>query len=306
MTPRSAVRALHAASPTTAAVLFMVVAGALFASMHGMVRLLTQDLHPFVVAFYRNLFGFAAVLPFVAHRRLGLFQTRRFGLHLARGLLNGSSMLMWFTALSIVPLADATALTLTGPLFVTLGAMAFLGEKVRAWRWTALLIGASGALFILRPGFETVNIGMILALIGTASASCSKLMAKSLTRTDPPAVIAALLQFLMMLVTLVAALFVWEWPSWIQFGGLALIGTLGGLGHLCLTKAYSFADISFAEPIVFLRMVWATLFGFLVFAELPDIWTWIGAGLIVAATSYIAQRERAGKRAAKRAAAPAE
>jgi drug/metabolite transporter (DMT)-like permease len=264
--------------------------------MHGMVRLMSADLAPFEIAFFRNLFGFCVMIPFIAHHGSRLLHVPRFGLHALRGGLNGASMLIWFYALSLVPLAEATALSLTGPLFVTLGAIMFLGERVRAWRWAALLLGASGALFIIRPGFDALNIGMLLAILGTVFASGSKIVAKTLTRTQDPAIVAALVQFLMIPVTLVAALFVWQWPTLAQIGGLVVIGVFGGLGHLCFTKAYAIADLSFTEPIVFLRMVWATLFGVAVFAEFPDMWSWVGVALILGATTYIAQRERAARK----------
>jgi len=289
---------MFAASPTLTAVALMVTASGLLASMHGMVRFLSFGLPPSEIAFFRNLFGFCVMIPFIAHYGSRLLRVRRFGLHTLRGALNAGSMLIWFNALALVPLAEATALSLTGPLFVALGAMVFLGENVRLWRWIALVVGACGALFIIRPGFETLNVGMLFAVFGTVLAAGSKILAKTLTRTEDPAIIAALVQLIMTPVTLAAALFVWQWPTLSQLAGLAVIGTLGGLGHLCFTKAYAIADLSFNEPIVFLRMVWATLFGLLVFGEFPGLWSWIGAALILGATTYIAQRERAARREA--------
>lgn len=289
--------------PTYLAAGYMIFAAALFASMHGTVRLVSADLHPFVIAVFRNLFGFLALMPLLLRGGIELFKTTRFGMHTIRAVFNSASMLMWFTALSLTPLADATALSLTGPLFVTLGAIVAFGERVRFWRWAALLIGASGALLIIRPGFEELQIGMLLTIGSAAFAGISKLFAKSLTRTDDPTTIVAYLQFLMTLMTLVPALFFWQWPTLEQFGWLILIGILGSLGHLFSVRAYAIADVSFNEPIVFTRMVWATLFGFFVFSEVPDAWTWAGAAVIVSATSIIAWRERQEKRAARNAAA---
>ena len=200
-------------------------------------------------------------------------------------------MLIWFTALSLIPLADATALALTGPLFVTLGAILTFSERVGPWRWAALIVGAIGALMVIRPGFEAVNLGALLTIAATATAAVSKLCAKSLTKTEDPATIAAYVQFLMTPITLVAALFYWQWPTVEQLMGLIAIGTLGSLAHLFTAKAYAVADLSFAEPITFTRMIWATLFGYIVFSEVPDVWTWVGAFTIVSATSIISYRE---------------
>jgi drug/metabolite transporter (DMT)-like permease len=288
----SAARAALAASPTLSAVAFMVMASILMATMHAMVRAVSFGMDPFEIAFFRNLFGFLVLVPMLLRAGGRHLRTSRFGLHLLRGGINSISMLMWFTALSMIPLADATALSLTGPLFVTLGAMMFLGEVVRARRWAALIIGSSGALLIIRPGFEALNIGALLAIGGAAFAAGSKLVAKNLTRTDSATAIAAWVQLLMMVITFVPALFVWQGPTGEQWVLLIILGACGGLGHLCLTKAYAIADLSFAEPIVFFRMIWATVIGYLWFAEIPDIWTWAGAFLILSATTYIAHRER--------------
>jgi len=274
---------------------FMILAGALFASMHGTVRLVSFDLHPFLIAFFRNLFGFLVLIPILMRGGVGRFKTKRFGLHTFRACINSVSMLIWFTALSLIPLADATALALTGPLFVTLGAILTFSERVGFWRWAALIVGAIGALMVIRPGFEAVNVGALLTIAATATAAVSKLCAKSLTKTEDPATIAAYVQFLMTPITLVAALFYWQWPTVEQLIGLIAIGTLGSLAHLFTAKAYAIADLSFAEPITFTRMIWATLFGYIVFSEVPDVWTWVGAFTIVSATSIISYRERIQK-----------
>ncbi len=281
--------------PSYLAAAYMVMAAALFASMHGTVRLVSADLHPFVIAVFRNMFGFMALIPLLLHGGIELFKTKRFGMHVVRAMFNSTSMLMWFTALSLVPLAEATALSLTGPLFVTLGAIVAFGERVRIWRLSALALGACGALLIIRPGFEELQIGMLLTIGSAAFAGISKLFAKSLTRTDDPTTIVAYLQFLMMLMTLIPALFVWQWPTAEQFVGLVAIGILGSAGHLFSVRAYAIAEVSFAEPLVFTRMVFATIFGYVAFSEIPDIWTWGGAFVILAAATLNSWRERIAK-----------
>jgi len=286
------------ATPVLLAASFMILAGAFFAAMHGTVRLISFELHPFVIAFFRNIFGFLVLLPLLLRSGLVLLRTQRFGTHLLRAGVNSISMLTWFTALSLTPLADATALNLTGPLFVTLGAMVVFGERVRAWRWTALGLGALGALMVIRPGFEEVTLGAVLTVTSTALAAISKLFAKSLTRNEDPAAIAFYVQFLMAPITLIPALFVWQTPTLQQLLVLMIIGALGGLGHLFAVKAYAIADISFSEPLTFTRMVWATIFGYVAFSEVPDLWTWAGAATIIAATTIISYRERRARRAA--------
>ena len=295
---RSALRRFAERQPVISGIALIVIGSAFFASMHAGVRFVSATVHPFEIAFFRNVFGFLVFTPMLARSGLMLLHTRRIGAHIGRGAINSCSMLAWFSALSLMPLADATALALTGPLFVTLGAMFFLGETVRARRWIALGVGALGTIVIIRPGFEEVGVGTLLVLFTAFSVSGSKLIAKSLTRTDPTVTIVAYLTLTMMPITLVAALFVWRWPSLGELAWLAAIGAVGSCGHLCFIKAYTFADVSAVEPITFTRLIWAALIGYLVFAEAPDLGIWFGAGMIVAATSYIAHREAVARRTA--------
>jgi drug/metabolite transporter (DMT)-like permease len=122
-------------SPTVRGIILAVLSGAFFATMHGSVRLLSQDLDAMEIAFFRAFFGFVFFAPILLRTRLSVLRTARFPLHMVRGVFNGASLLLWFTALSLLPLGDATALSLTGPLFVGLGAMFILGETVRGPRW---------------------------------------------------------------------------------------------------------------------------------------------------------------------------
>jgi len=283
-------------SPTVRGIILAITSGAFFASMHGSVRLLSQDLDAMEIAFFRAFFGFLFFTPLLIRTRLSVLRTRRLPLHLLRGIFNGASLLLWFTALSMVPLGDATALSLMGPLFVALGAMLVLGERVRGPRWTALAIGFAGALIIVRPGFQEVNLGMIFVLVSMLFVTGSKLIAKSLSRTDQPSTIVAYLSLTMMVPSGVALIFVWQTPTIEQLLFMALIGFLGSCGHLLLTTAYKIADISAVEPVVFARLVWAAIVGWFMFAEFPGLWVWIGGALVVAGSTWLARHEARGRR----------
>ena len=283
-------------SPTVRGIILAITSGAFFASMHGSVRLLSQDLDAMEIAFFRAFFGFLFFTPLLIRTRLSVLRTRRLPLHLLRGIFNGASLLLWFTALSMVPLGDATALSLMGPLFVALGAMLLLGERVRGPRWTAVAIGFAGALIIVRPGFQEVNLGMIFVLVSMLFVTGSKLIAKSLSRTDQPSTIVAYLSLTMMVPSGVALIFVWQTPTIEQLLFMALIGFLGSCGHLLLTTAYKIADISAVEPVVFARLVWAAIVGWFMFAEFPGLWVWIGGALVVAGSTWLARHEARGRR----------
>ena len=286
-------------SPTVRGIILAVSSGAFFATMHGSVRLLSQDLDAMEIAFFRAFFGFVFFAPILLRTRLSVLRTARFPLHMVRGVFNGASLLLWFTALSLLPLGDATALSLTGPLFVGLGAMFILGETVRGPRWLALGVGFAGALVIVRPGFQEINFGTILVLVSMLFITCSKLIAKSLSRTDQPATIVAYLSLTMMVPSGIAIIFVWQMPTPEQLLFMAVIGFLGSAGHMLLTTAYKIADISAVEPVVFARLIWAAIVGWFMFAEFPGIWVWVGGALIVAASTWLARHEARARRQEK-------
>ena len=286
-------------SPTVRGIILAVSSGAFFATMHGSVRLLSQDLDAMEIAFFRAFFGFVFFAPILLRTRLSVLRTARFPLHMVRGVFNGASLLLWFTALSLLPLGDATALSLTGPLFVGLGAMFILGETVRGPRWLALGVGFAGALVIVRPGFQEINFGTILVLVSMLFVTCSKLIAKSLSRTDQPATIVAYLSLTMMVPSGIAIIFVWQMPTPEQLLFMAVIGFLGSAGHMLLTTAYKIADISAVEPVVFARLIWAAIVGWFMFAEFPGIWVWVGGALIVAASTWLARHEARARRQEK-------
>ncbi len=283
--------AIGAGSPAIAGVVFMILASAFLASMHGTVRYMSGELHPFVIAFFRNVFGFCVLLPWLMRIGIVAFKTDRFGLHAVRGLLNGGSMLCWFTGLSLIPLADATALSLTSPLFAIFGAILILGERIRFHRVVGLAVGLAGMLVILRPGFVEITLGAMLVVGSAGFVTGSKLIAKGLTRTDSTTTIVAYLTLLMIPVTAIPAALVWQTPSLGQLAVLVLIGALGSCGHICVIQAYRLADVGLVEPMILFRLVWASLLGFLLFAERPGLEVWIGGAMIVAATTYVARRE---------------
>ena len=274
-------------------ILLIVLASALFATMHNTIRFVTQQgIHPFEVAFFRTFFGLIVFIPIIARTGLVmLLRTERFPMHVGRAFLNATSMLSWMSALALMPVADATAVSLVGPVFVAILAMMFLGERVGPIRWLGIGFAIAGGLVVVRPGFAEISSGVWLVLLSAVAVSNSKMIAKILTRTESPATIVAYLTILMTPITLVPALFYWQTPTIEQTAYLVVIGILGSLGHLLFVQAYKLADISLVEPAMFMRMVWAAVIGFVLFAEFPDMWTWIGAAVIVVGTTLLARPE---------------
>jgi drug/metabolite transporter (DMT)-like permease len=274
------------------AVGLMLLATVLFTLMHVLVRHVTQAVHPFEVAFFRNLFGLIVVVPFVVRQGFVILKTEKLPLHGLRAVLNAAGMLLFFYGLSAAPLATVTALSFTAPIFVTVLAVLFLGEVVRIKRWTAIILGFAGAVVVLRPTEAAVGPGEIATLVSSLVWAGALLTIKILGRTERSVTIITYMSLLMMPITLAAAAFVWTWPTPTQLAILVMIGVLGSLAQLLMTQALKEGEASVVMPLDFFKLIWATLLGFLIFGEVPDIFTWIGGAMIFGSAVYIARRER--------------
>ena len=271
---------------------FMLLACVLFGAMHVGVRHVTQSIHPFEAAFFRNLFGLLVLAPsFITHGWRPL-RTRRFGLHCARAALNVVAMLSFFYALSITPVVLVQALAFTAPLFTSVLAVALLGERIRARRLTAIVVGFAGALLIIRPGVQPIELGPALVLASAAVWGYVVVLIKSLARTDTAVTITAYMVLLMTPMTLVCALFVWTWPTAGELAVLVGIGIAGTLAQMCMTQSLRLAETMVVLPFDFTKLVWGAFFAWLLFGELIDTWTLVGALVIFSGGLYVAYRER--------------
>lgn len=288
---------LFAGAPARGVAL-MLLSTVAVACMHASVRFVTRELPAFEVAFFRNLFGLFVLAPWFMRYGLAPLRTRRLGWHAVRGGLNAVSMLAFFTGLSLTPLAKVTALSFTTPLFVTIGAILILGEVVRVRRWIAVIVGFIGMLVVLRPGIVTLEVGVLLILVSSLLWSFAILVIKELSRTESSITITLYMGLFLTPLTLIPALTVWHSPSLRQLGWMLLIGILGNTAQIAMAQALKNADSSALLPLDFVRLIWASAIGYLVFLEIPDGWTWAGGTIIFASASFIAWRE-AKLRAAK-------
>lgn len=271
--------------------LWMCAATTAFALMITVVRHLTDGLHPLQVVFFRTAFGLLAMLPWLLRQGVGVMRTAHLRLHLLRALIGIFAMVGWFTTLSLMPLAEATALSFTAPIFTSLLAVLVLGEVMRLRRWTATVIGFLGALIIVRPGLAAIDPAALLAVATAAIWATSTVLIKIMARTESAGAITTYMVLLTTPMTLIAALFVWQTPTWEQLGFAALLGAAGSTGHICMTRALAAADATLVAPLDYLRLPIVALIAFLAFGEVPNVWVWIGGGVIAASSIYIAQRE---------------
>ena len=275
----------------------MLAATAVLTCMHATVRHVSDGMHSFEIVFFRNLFGLVAILPLALRAGIGSLKSRQPGLQLLRSAFGLVAMFTWFYALSVVPIAQATALSFTSVIFGSIGAALLLGERMRLRRWSAVLAGFAGTLVILRPGFGDVDPAALIVVLSSICWASALLTVKRLSATDSVVCIVTWNSILLTVLSLPLAIPVWVTPSTEQLLWLSLIGLLATLGHLAMTGAFKASDATVVFPVDYTRLLWATVIGYLAFGEIPDIWTWIGGTIIFASTTYISYREATLRRA---------
>lgn len=272
--------------------LWMVAGGLCFSFLNTLARVLSQQLDVYQAQFLRYLLGLIVMLPLLWRHGLQAYRPVNVAGQFWRGAVHTLGLILWFTALPRIPLADMTAIGFTGPIFIMIGAAWFLGEPMRRDRWVAALIGFAGVLVVVLPKMTGAGGWYNLVMLASSPVfAASFLITKALTRYEKPGVIVLWQALTVTVLSLPMALPHWQQPSAAQWAGFAITGVLGSLGHYCLTRAFHTADISATQSLRFLDLVWASLLGWLVFADVPSSSTWAGALVILLSTVWIARRE---------------
>ena len=278
-------------------VALLAIGATFFGSFMGAcVKLLSDDLHPVIICFYRCLMGLIIITPFIIKNNFQALQTDNMRLQILRALINIISMICWFTAIGLMHLEKATALGFTTPLFTTVLAVIVLGEVIRFHRTAALLLGFIGILIIIRPGYKPFEFGTILMLIASFSFSFVLIFVKKLSATDSSLTIIFYHLLYMTPAFFILSLFYWQSISLDQLIIFSLMGSSGLLSHWCLAQAFKMSDTTFVMPLQFTKLIWASLIGLFIFSEQPDIWTWVGGVIIFFSVVYITYREAFKKR----------
>lgn len=271
-----------------------------------LVRLVGRDIPVFEIVFFRNIFVLGLALPFAFRGGQNALVTRQPGLHLARGCISFVAMSCFYWSFSHLPLAESTALMFTMPLFLIALASLFLGEKVGWRRTAATVVGFSGVVLMLRPGYAEFDPALLVPLaIGLADAAAAVVI-KKLTRTDSLLTIMLHMGIVTMVLTLIPTYFVWVTPSLEFLGILFILSILTILGQFVYVAAWRAGDTTAIAPVNYVQIVLAGLVGFALFGEKPGSWTVAGAFVIVGSTFYIARREARLKRRAATIAPPGE
>jgi drug/metabolite transporter (DMT)-like permease len=272
--------------------LWVALSGLLFSCLNATMRNITLSLDAFESQFLRYLAGVLVMVPLVLRDGWRNYRPVNIAGQFWRGGVHTVGLMLWFTALPHLGLADMTAIGFTGPIFIMLGAAWFLGEKMRGDRWIAAAIGFAGVLVVVAPKFTGQGGVYALAMLASSPVfAASFLITKSLTRTESAGVIVLWQGITVTLLSLPLSLLHWTAPTVWQWVGFASAGLLGSLGHYCLTRGFRAADISATQSLRFLDLIWASLMGWLVFADVPSHTTVLGALVILASTVWIARRE---------------
>ena len=272
-------------------VLYGIASVACFAMMDASVKWL--DMFPVgQVLFSRFFFGLIPILMLVPRSEFKTFyKTSRPKLHAFRAITGTLAIIALFIALREIPLADVVSLTFGGPIFVTLGSIFFLSEKVGVKRWLAVIIGFFGMLLIVKPAYEELNIYYIFPIIFCIFFACVALSIRSLSSTEPNYRIALYFSLLSMIVGLFTLPFGWVIPNTFEFFLLIFTGLVGSVANILLTVSLRFAEASLVTPTKYLNLVFAIFLGYFIWSEIPKFLTLVGAGLIIFSSVIIFIRE---------------
>ena len=284
------------------AVLLKIASAFLFAGMSVLVRYLGDRYPVGQIVFFRSAFAILPVVIIYAWRgeleaAIRLSSPFR---HLGRGMTAVGAMFCNFSALARLPVVDATAISFVSPLFTVAMSALILKERVRIYRWSAVIVGFAGVLVMLAPrldiGSSTATqagaVGAVLGLVGCLFSAGSTIQTRAMTMTETTSSIVISFSLICALAGLATWPFGWIMPTWVEFTALATIGIFGGLAHILLTESYRHAPASLVAPFDYTSMLWALLLGFLVFHEVPSILVFVGAGIIAGAGLFVIARER--------------
>lgn len=286
-----------------AGVFWMLLTGFLFVGVTILVKMNGTHLPAAQSGFIRYLIGIVLLLPMFARLRNARITTRQWRLFGARGFTHAFGIIGWFFAMTQIPVAEVTALGYMSPIFVTLGAFLFLGEKLAARRLIAVGLALLGATIILRPGFREIGPGHLAMMLTAVFFAGSYLLGKQLTDETSPVVMVLMLSIFVPIGLSPMALYGWVTPTVHELLTLTGVAVLATAGHYTMSKAFQAAPITVTQPASFLQLVWAIMLGALLFDEPADIWVVLGGACIMGSVVFISWRESVLKRQQREAAA---
>ena len=288
---KSGLAALSKSPSVLTGLVIAVVAMFLFSLTHTSVRLMSDTMTAFQIVFWRMLLSMAMLMPWYAWQGFGLLKTRRPGMHALRAAVNCGGMLLWFFAIAVVPLGKAVAIHFVLPIFVMVLAVIVLRERVGIRRMSAALVGFGGVLLVLRPNEFGIGWPEIMILGSALCYATTVMFLKYMAKRETPLALTFYTNFFILLFTIPPTIWFWVPPSVDDIFPILAIGVTGTFAPLLYTTALRIADASIIAATDFLRLPITAGLAFALFGEVPDIWVWIGGGIIFLSTWYIAVRE---------------
>ena len=273
------------------AIFWMLVTGLCFVMVTALVKYLGARMPATQSAFLRYFIGFLLLTPLFWRLRHVPVDRRLWIQFGARGVMHSLGVILWFFAMPRIPIADLTAINYLAPVYVTLGAALFLGEKLAFRRIAAVVAAVVGAVIVLRPGLREIGPGHWAMLAAALVFGGSYLLAKVTVDKAGPLMVNAMLTLLVTLALAPLPWAVWVPPTWQEIAVLCCVALFATAGHYTMTLAFAAAPVAVTQPVTFLQLIWATLLGVLVFGEALDLWVVVGGGVILGAVTFITWRE---------------
>jgi drug/metabolite transporter (DMT)-like permease len=290
---------VNIALPTLAArenpkvgIFLIITSTVLFSMLWSLVKTLSDRYPIDEVSFFRSALAFIPVGVMVAaHGGWPMLRTRRLTGHVWRSVIGVASMMLGFLSYHLMPLADAVAISFTSPLLITALSVPLLGEKVGIHRWSAVIVGFLGVLLIVQPGGAMFNLGALAALSAAVTSAFAMVTIRQLNRTDQPVTIVFYFTLFSTLFTAIPLPFVWVTPTWQDWGLLVAMGLTGGTGQYFMTRAFGLASAAVISPFNYIALLWAALFGWVLWGDIPPAHVFAGSAVVVASGLFILYRE---------------
>ena len=260
--------------------------------MEALIRAAQYDSNVFTIGFLRFFFGLLIIFPYLVKNRFTTFKTKNLKFYIVRGLFNIPVMILGFGALVYIPFEQFKAMNFLSPIIVVLLSFFIFREKIFKYRILALVIGFLGTIIIIRPGYVEFNIGTIMVLVSLLFWSFIIILSKYVSKNDSPITMVSYQYTLMTFFALPLAIYFWETPSLSSILYVFIGAISGTILHLCLGLAYKYADLSVTQPIWFSGLIFGSAFGYFLFKEIPDLWTWIGGIVVFSSVLIITYNER--------------
>ncbi|MDR3440386.1 DMT family transporter [Telmatospirillum sp.] len=273
-------------------ILLMIGSTVLFALLWTLVKILS-DRYPIAeVSFFRSVLALIPVGVLITmHGGARLLRPHRLRAHVWRSVIGVTSMILGFLSYHLMPLADAVAISFTSPLMITALSVPLLGEKVGPYRWCAVVVGFGGVLMIVQPSGSVFNLGALSAIGAAVASAFAMVTIRQLNRTDPPLTIVFYFTLFSSIFTALPLPFVWITPAAADWGWMALMGLAGGFGQYLMTRAFGLASAAVISPLNYVSLLWASLFGWAIWNDIPTPHVFAGSAVVVASGLFILYRE---------------